>query len=260
MKKFYSQNKYTIIGYFFMIVSSLILSLYVNNLLENQRILTAQYYFLFVWDIKIYLLFFVKNLFIFLWGIITAIYVFFLFILPLCARIKFKKYVPLVKKAINESEALRNPLTLFTDSQLVIFNAGLVVAAWMIVTKNQRNGFTKNGFFQNDSHIYGTNRITAGRYTYSFYDSGRLVHQYDPTLFCSVITHDWLHIVVNVCTALNGRSLTLHGVAPFIKFNSSHHQRTLTWCHFLQYILKATFFAIYHFTFLYFVYHHCVVG
>lgn len=48
-----------------MIVSSLILSLYVNNLLENQRILTAQYYFLFVWDIKIYLLFFVKNLFIF---------------------------------------------------------------------------------------------------------------------------------------------------------------------------------------------------
>ena len=74
MKKFYSQNKYTIIGYFFMIVSSLILSLYVNNLLENQRILTAQYYFLFVWDIKIYLLFFVKNLFIFLWGIITAIY------------------------------------------------------------------------------------------------------------------------------------------------------------------------------------------
>lgn len=121
MKKFYSQNKYTIIGYFFMIVSSLILSLYVNNLLENQRILTAQYYFLFVWDIKIYLLFFVKNLFIFLWGIITAIYVFFLFILPLCAKIKFKKYVPLVKKAINESEALRNPLTLFTDSQLVNF-------------------------------------------------------------------------------------------------------------------------------------------
>lgn len=36
-------------------------------------------------------------------------------------KIKFKKYVPLVKKAINESEALRNPLTLFTDSQLVNF-------------------------------------------------------------------------------------------------------------------------------------------
>lgn len=31
MKKFYSQNKYTIIGYFFMIVSSLILSLSLNQ-------------------------------------------------------------------------------------------------------------------------------------------------------------------------------------------------------------------------------------
>ena len=57
----------------------------------------------------------------FLWGIITAIYTLFLFILPMYAKIKFKKHVPLVKKAINESETLRNPLTLFTDNQLVNF-------------------------------------------------------------------------------------------------------------------------------------------
>lgn len=37
------------------------------------------------------------------------------------AKIKFKKHVPLVKKAIHESETLRNPLTLFTDSQLINF-------------------------------------------------------------------------------------------------------------------------------------------
>lgn len=121
MKNLYSLNKDIIIGYLFLIVGSLIFSLYMNNLLENRRILTAQYYFLFFWNIKIYLIYIVKNMFFFLWGIITAIYVLFLFILPMYAKIKFKKHVPLVKKAINESETLRSPLTLFTNSQLIYF-------------------------------------------------------------------------------------------------------------------------------------------
>lgn len=120
MKNFYSQNKHTIIGYLFIVVCSFIFTIPLNNLLESHRILTAQCYFLFVWDVKIYLIYIVKNMF-FLWGIITAIYTLFLFILPMYAKIKFKKHVPLVKKAINESEALRNPLTLFTDNQLVNF-------------------------------------------------------------------------------------------------------------------------------------------
>lgn len=121
MKNFYSQNKHTIIGYLFIVVCSFIFTIPLNNLLESHRILTAQCYFLFVWDVKIYLIYIVKNMFFFLWGIITAIYTLFLFIFPMYAKIKFKKHVPLVKKAINESETLRNPLTLFTDNQLVNF-------------------------------------------------------------------------------------------------------------------------------------------
>ena len=121
MKSFYSKNKITIIGYFFLVVCSLIFTMYMSNQLRTGRILTAQYYILFVWNVKIYLIYIVKNMFFFLWGIITASYALFLFILPMYAKIKFKKHVPLVKKAIHESETLRNPLTLFTDSQLINF-------------------------------------------------------------------------------------------------------------------------------------------
>lgn len=92
-----------------------------NHLLSHGKILTAQCYFLFIWDVKIYLQYIVWNMFLLLWGIITTIYVLFLVILPLYAKIKFKKQIPSVKKAINESESLRNPLTLFTDNQLTNF-------------------------------------------------------------------------------------------------------------------------------------------
>lgn len=121
MKNFYSQHKTSIISYFILIVCSIILSLHMNNLLSDGRILTAHRYLLFIWDVKIYLQYIVLNLFLLLWGIITTIYVLFLFILPLYAKVKFKKQIPLVKKAIKESEYLRNPLTLFSDIQLINF-------------------------------------------------------------------------------------------------------------------------------------------
>lgn len=117
MKNFYSQYRTSIISYFLLIVCSICLSLYMNHLLLHGRILTAPRYSIFVWDVKIYLQYFVSNMFLILLGIITSIYV----ALFLYAKMRFKKHVELVRRAITESETLRNPLTLFTDDQLSNF-------------------------------------------------------------------------------------------------------------------------------------------